>query len=161
MQYTPVLDLAYTLHHVPLLEDERRMRKYLARMQDTFEMINPTLLRDAYNQAALLQILTYFKRWGVGSALFREKIADILQTMVEKKLWNEMTASGEIADMISCLRDIDVRKYEPLIEKLMEEFRQSVESERCSNRNLVRVYLSYLRLFNASPNNEESYEILN
>ena len=49
MQYTPVLDLAYTLHHVPLLEDERRMRKYLSRMQDTFEMINPTLLRDAYN----------------------------------------------------------------------------------------------------------------
>ena len=76
--------------------------------------------------------------------------------MVEKKLWNEMTASGEIADMISCLRDIDVRKYEPLIKKLMEEFRQSVESERCSSRNLVRVYLSYLRLSNASPNNEES-----
>ena len=44
MQNTPIVDLAFSLHYVSVLDDERKARKFLARLQDTIEMTNPTLL---------------------------------------------------------------------------------------------------------------------
>ena len=49
MHQTPVIDLAFSLHYVPLLADERKVTKYLNRLQDTIELTNPALMQDIYN----------------------------------------------------------------------------------------------------------------
>ena len=70
-------------------------------------MVNPTLLKQVYNQEALLDILIFFRRYRMGTIVFREKIASFLSTIIEEKKWTELADSQSIADMISCLRDVD------------------------------------------------------
>ena len=70
-------------------------------------MVNPTLLKQVYNQEALLDILIFFRRYRLGTIVFREKIASFLSTIIEDKKWTELADSQSIADMISCLRDVD------------------------------------------------------
>ena len=49
--------------------------------------------------------------------------------------------------MVSCLRDIDAVKFEPLMNKLMTEFRDVVNGQICTSKNLVRTYLSFMRIY--------------
>ena len=113
-------------------------------------MTNPALLQQVYNQDALLEILCYFKRFKMGSLVFREKIAQILQTMVEKKKWVELSDSQKIADLIGCLREIDAIKFSTLLSQIQEEFRISVDNQECTSLDLVRIYLSQMSIYKKS-----------
>lgn len=53
-----------------------------------------------------------------------------------------MEDSSDLADLTSCLRDIDGRKFVKLIDALMDDFRVSVNGNSCSSVSLVRIYLS-------------------
>jgi hypothetical protein len=59
----------------------------------------------------MLTILHLFKVYGFGSLVFRDKVATILMTMIEKGTWIPQESSATVAHMISCLRDIDPIKY--------------------------------------------------
>lgn len=83
MQLVPIVDIAYSLQFLPILGDENKITRYLSRLQDTIEMTNPVLLKQVYNQEAILTILEVFKGLQFGSILFKEKAAKILLTMVE------------------------------------------------------------------------------
>jgi len=110
-------------------------------------MTNPVLLKQVYDQEALLTILHLFKQFGFGGIIFREKVATILLTMIEKETWIPQETSAEVADMISSLRDIDPVKFEPLFNKLLEEFRTSVNESKCTSRHLARIYLSFMAIY--------------
>ena len=74
-------------------------------------MVNPALLKQVYDQEALLDILIFYRRYRLGAIVFREKIASFLQKIIEDKKWIDQVDSQNIADMISCLRDVDPVKY--------------------------------------------------
>lgn len=111
MQQVPMVDLAFSLKFVRILDSEKKARRYLSRLQETIEVSNPVLLKQPYNQDALLEILVSFKKLGYGNIMFREKIASLLQTMIEKETWIPLHDSSQVANLISCLRDIHVAKF--------------------------------------------------
>ena len=61
MQNVPIVDLAYSLEFVHILGDERKIQRYLSRMMDTIEVTNPSLLKQVYNQEALIDILRFYR----------------------------------------------------------------------------------------------------
>lgn len=61
MQNVPIVDLAYSLEFVHILSDERKIQRYLSRMMDTIEVTNPSLLKQVYNQEALIDILRFYR----------------------------------------------------------------------------------------------------
>lgn len=106
-----MVDLAYSLKFVRILDNEKKARRYISRLQETIEVSNPALLKQPYNQDALLEILVSFKKLGFGNLAFREKVASLLEAIIEKKMWIPFNDSSQVADLISCLRDIDVTKF--------------------------------------------------
>lgn len=74
-----------------------------------------------------MAILVHFRRYRTGSVEFRQKIATLLQTMVENGRWADLGDSMKIADMLGCLRDIDVFEYRVLFEQIFNEFKSSLE----------------------------------
>jgi acyl-CoA-binding protein len=108
--------------------------RYLQRVNDTFELTNVSLLKHALNKDALLTILQMFKQANFGTSAFKDKIATILQTIVQKNLWETTKSSSEIADLISCLRSVDPIKFETLLFKILEDFRVSVSLGNCTSR---------------------------
>ena len=150
MQHVPIVDIAFSLDFVPLLEDERKMRRYISRLQETIEVSNHQILKQVYDQEALLTILCFFKRHGMGNLMFKEKIASYLQTMVNNKSWLELGSSQNVADMLSCLREIDPIKYGTLLKKMIEETDRLFKNKMCTSRNLVRIYLSLMRTYERS-----------
>ena len=49
MQKVPVVDMAYSLEFVQILDDERKIFRYLQRINDTIELTNPSLLKQVYS----------------------------------------------------------------------------------------------------------------
>ena len=78
MHNVPVVDIAFALQCLPVLQDSKTIQKFTLRLQDTFEMVNPALLKQVYNQESLLDILIFFRRYRLGKISFREKIASFL-----------------------------------------------------------------------------------
>ena len=111
MHNVPIVDLSFSLDCLPVLRDYKLIEKFTLRVQDTFEMVNPALLKQVYNQEALLDILVFFRQYRLGAIIFREKIATLLQQMIADDKWIKQKDSQKIADMVSCLRDIDTVKF--------------------------------------------------
>lgn len=87
MNRVPMQDLAFSLQFVTMLDSQKKAQRYLERLQDTIEVTNVAVMKQPFNQSALIDILGIYKSLGFGSSRFREKIASILNTMVEEKLW--------------------------------------------------------------------------
>lgn len=111
MHYVPIVEIAYALKFVQVMRDKRKIMRFINRVQETIEVTNPQLLPQVFNQGALLEILKFFKKHQLGSLSLREKVALILQKMIEEKLWVKLSGSAELTDLISCLRDIDVARF--------------------------------------------------
>lgn len=87
MHRVPIVDIAFSLELLPLLEDDRKIARYLARAKDIFEITNPALLKQAYDQDALIVILNVLKRNGYASLEFKERMALMMQNIVQEKQW--------------------------------------------------------------------------
>ena len=156
MHRVPIVDIAFSLELLPLLEDDRKIARYLTRARDTFEMTNQALLKQAYDQQALIIILNVLKRNGYASLQFKERMALMIQNIVQEKNWQSIEDSRELANLISCLRDIDASKFRPLLEKLLDDFGASLQRRNCTSNSLVRIYLSYICLFGKSKHQNYS-----
>ena len=49
MQNVPIVDLALSLEFLSSLDDERKITRYVSRLQETLEVTNPVILKKAYN----------------------------------------------------------------------------------------------------------------
>ena len=49
MQNVPLSDIAFAVQYVQILDDERKIRRFVTRLRDTIEMTNPALLQKVYN----------------------------------------------------------------------------------------------------------------
>eukprot|EP00354_Favella_ehrenbergii_P003693 CAMPEP_0170450604 /NCGR_PEP_ID=MMETSP0123-20130129/82_1 /TAXON_ID=182087 /ORGANISM="Favella ehrenbergii, Strain Fehren 1" /LENGTH=119 /DNA_ID=CAMNT_0010711935 /DNA_START=590 /DNA_END=950 /DNA_ORIENTATION=+ len=107
----PIVDVAFSLELLPLLDDERKIQKYLMRVRDLFEVTSPAMLKQVYDQDALTVILVAFKRYQLCSITFKERIALLLQNIVKNKKWKPIRDSKELADITSCLRDIEGNNF--------------------------------------------------
>ena len=67
--------------------------------------------------------------------------------MVKNKQWIPLESDKTLADLLSALRDLDPEPIQDLLTEVFTNFENMTETGQVSSRSLVRIYLSYMCLY--------------
>ena len=114
MRNVPIIDLAVSFQYLPLLGSDKKILRFLTKVEEMIELTNPKLLKHV-EVNAFISIMLIFRESKIGSQEFKDKCALVLQNCLERNRWTQLTGE-DIAALLSCLTKNDIKKCEPLIQ---------------------------------------------
>ena len=82
----PLVDVAMSLRYLVLLNDEKKVQKFLVKLQNHIETTNPQLIKKP-NQFAILEIMRFYRSLMMLSSQMTETFLSLLKTELKNKRW--------------------------------------------------------------------------
>ena len=109
MRNLPLIDISAALRYIGLLENEKKMHKFITKLQNHLEMTSIHLFQNA-NQHSVIEILRFFRQINVQSHQLTEKCAELLKIQIDENGWEPLD-SLQIGNLLSSMKSIDVQKH--------------------------------------------------